>query len=92
MQPHPSTDIWIAVLLSKALPTRARLSFSHCQALLQEAYTSLLASSIGEQTEEARRSTVPQRLEQKPNHRKLIWMKKQKAISQMKGQGKIQEK
>ena len=26
-QPHPSADNWIKVLLSKALPTRARLSF-----------------------------------------------------------------
>ena len=41
----------------------------------QEAYTSLLASSIRGQTEEAR-STVPQWLKQKPHYRKLISMKK----------------
>jgi len=33
VQPHPSVDNWIKVLLSKALPTRARPSFSHCQSL-----------------------------------------------------------
>ena len=32
-QPHPSVDNWIEVLLSTALPTRARLSFSHHQSL-----------------------------------------------------------
>ena len=42
----------------------------------QETYTSLLASSTRRQTEEARRTTIPQWLEQKPRHRKLIRMKK----------------
>ena len=32
-QPYPSADNWIKVLLSKALPTRARPSFSHHQSL-----------------------------------------------------------
>ena len=57
----------------------------------QEAYTSLLASPIWGQTE-ARRSTVPQLLEQKPYYRKLITMKKKKVMSQMKGQDKNQVK
>jgi len=33
MQPHPSADKWIKALLSKALLTRARPSFSHHQSL-----------------------------------------------------------
>ena len=33
MQPHPSAENWIKALLSKALPTRARPSFSHHQSL-----------------------------------------------------------
>ena len=33
VQSHPSADNWIKALLSKALPTRARPSFSHCQSL-----------------------------------------------------------
>jgi len=33
MQPHSSADNWIKALLSKALPTRARPSFSHHQSL-----------------------------------------------------------
>ena len=58
----------------------------------QEAYTSLLASSIRGQTKEVRRSTVSQRLKQKPHYRMLIIRKKQKVMSQMKGQDKIPEK
>ena len=53
----------------------------------QEAYTSLLASSIRGQTEEAR-TTVPQQIKQKPRYRKL---KKQKVMPQMKGQDKTPE-
>ena len=53
---------------------------------------SLLASSIRVQTEEARRITVPQQLRQKPYYIILITMKKQKAMSQIKGQDKTPEK
>ena len=53
VQTHTSADNWIKALLSKALPTRARPSFSHASPSHQEAYTSLLASSIRGQTEEA---------------------------------------
>ena len=31
MQPHPSADNWIKALLFKALPSRARPNFIHCQ-------------------------------------------------------------
>ena len=41
-----------------------------------EAYRSLLVSSIRGQTDEARKNTIPQWLEQKPHYRKLIRMKK----------------
>ena len=34
MQPHPSAENWIIALMSKALPTRARPSFSYHQSLL----------------------------------------------------------
>ena len=91
VQPHPLADNWIKVLLSKALPTWARLSFSTSSPSHQETY-SLLASSIRGQTEEARRTTVPQWLKQKSYYRKLIRMKKQKVMSQKKGQDKTPEK
>ena len=61
--------------------------------IFQQAYTSLLlASVIRGQAEEARSRTVSQQLKQKPNYRKLITMKKQEVMSQMKGQEKTQEK
>ena len=41
MQLYPSADNWIKALLSKALPTRARSSFSHAPPSHQDAYTSL---------------------------------------------------
>ena len=44
------------------------------------------------QTEAARSSTVSQWLKQKTYYRKLITMKKQKVMSQMKGQDKTPEK
>ena len=55
----------------------------------QENYTSLLVSSIRGQTEEAQ---VSQQLKQKPNHTKLIMVKKQKVRSQVRGQDKTPEK
>ena len=91
MKPHSSADNWIKALLSKALLTRARPSFSTTNPSPEEAYTSLLASSIRSQIE-ARRTTVPQRLKQKPHYRNLTTMKKQKVMSQMKGQDKTLEK
>ena len=58
----------------------------------QEAYTSLLASSIRGQTEETRRTTVPQQLKLKAYYSNLISIKKQKVMSQMKGQDQTPEK
>ena len=85
MQPHPSVDNWIKVLLSKTWPTRARPSFSHCQSLPSRSFHKPL--SLTHQSAD-RGSTVAQ----KPYYRKLITMKKQKVMSQMKGQDKIPEK
>ena len=44
------------------------------------------------QTEDAKRTKVPQQLKQKLHYRKFIKMKKQKVMSQMKGQDKTLEK
>ena len=93
MQPQPSADNWIKALLCKALPIKTSLLvFPTTGSSHQEAYTRLLASAITGQTEEARRTTVPQWLKQKPHYRKLITMKKRKVTSQMKGQDKTPEK
>ena len=89
-QPHPSVDNWVKSLLSKVLPPRARSSFSHCQSLPSGGSHKPLALSIRRQRE-ARRTTILQ-LKQKPHYRKLMRMKKQKVISQMKGQDKTPEK
>ena len=45
-----------------------------------------------EHPEEARRTTIPQWLEQKPHYRKFIRMNTEKVMSQMKGQDKTPEK
>jgi len=60
-QSHPSAENWIKYLLSMALPTRATPSFTYSQSLpshgveeldrTEEAFTSLLSSSIRGQTE-----------------------------------------
>ena len=91
MPPHASADNWIKALPSKDLPTRAKPRFPTASPSNPEAHTSLLASFFRGQREEARRTTVSQ-LEQKPHYRKLIGMKKQKVMTQMKGQGKTSEK
>ena len=54
--------------------------------------TQASASSIRGKTEKPRSSTVLQQLKQKLYYRKLIIMKKQKVMSQMKGQDKTPEK
>ena len=88
VKPHASADKWIKDLLGPPDqdPVFPITSPSH-----QKAYTSLLASSIREQTK-ARRITFSQQLKQKPRYRKFIRMKNQKAMSQMKEQVKTPEK
>ena len=76
-----------------AQPTRAKPSFSRHQCLPSGSlFASLLASSTRGQTEAARRTTISQRLEPKPHHRKLTRMKKQRILPQMKRQDKNPEK
>ena len=87
-QSHPSADNWIKAVLSKALPTRARPVFPTTSPSHQEAYTRL---SISGQTEEARRTTIPLWLKQKPHYRKLISMKKQEVVSRWRDKIKPQE-
>ena len=70
-QLHPLADNWIKVLLSTALPTRARPSFSHHQPLPSGSLHSLLASSTRGQTEEARTTIVLQPPEQKSQSQKV---------------------
>ena len=89
-QPNPSADNWSEVLLSKALPTRAKNSFSHRQSLPSTSLHKLL--SLIHQKADRRICTASQRLKQKPYYRKLIMMKKQKVMFQMKGQDKTPEK
>ena len=64
VQSHLSADNWIKALLSKTLPTRARSSFPITSPSHQEAYPSLLASAIRGQTEETRRSSASQQVNQ----------------------------
>ena len=71
------------------MPTRARPSFSHASPSHQEAYTRLPASSIRGQTEQEAQSHSPKT---KMYYRNLLMMRKQKVISQMKGQDKTPEK
>ena len=71
VQPHPLADNWIKVLLSTALPTRARPSFSHHQPLPSGSLHSLLASSTRGQTEGARTTIVLQPPEQKSQSQKV---------------------
>ena len=89
---NKSRDNWIKVLLSRAPPTRARPSFFHHKSLPSGSlHKPLSLLHQRGQTEEAERNTVPQQLKWKPQYRKLISMKKQKFMSQMKGQGKTPE-
>ena len=78
-QPNPSADNWSEVLLSKALPTRAKNSFSHRQSLPSTSLHKLLSPI--HQKADRRICTASQRLKQKPYYRKLIMMKKQKVMS-----------
>ena len=70
VQPYTSAENWIKDLLSLTLPTRADPVFPTASPSHQEAYTSLLSSSIIGQTEETR--TKSHSLQNKnQNYRKL---------------------
>ena len=68
-QPHPAEN-WIEDLLSMTLPTRARRVFPTASPSHQEACTSLLSSSIREQTGKARMQSHGLQNENN-SHRKL---------------------
>ena len=83
VQTHPSADNWIKALVSKALPTRTRTSFSHHQSLLPGRLSkphSLLHERAGRGCKKNNNPTVTKT---KPHCIKLISMKKQKVTSQM---------
>ena len=90
VQPHPSADNWIKVLLSKALPTRARPSSSQNQSF-PSGNLHRPVSLLHQRADRSMKNCSPTELKQKPRYRKLIRMKKQKVISQRKGQDKPSE-
>ena len=85
-QPHPSADNWIKVLLSKALPTRARLSFPHHQSLPPGSLhkpPSLLIQMAD------RRTTIPQWLKQKLHFGKTMGKTQKMFTKELKEQTKM---
>ena len=84
--PYHQQRIGLKLYWARSCPPEQEPVFPTASPSHQEAC--LLASFIREQTEEARRPTVPQQLKQKPHYRKLIRMKVQKVMSQMKVQDK----
>jgi len=86
-----SADNWIKALLSKVLCTRAKLSFSQCQSLPPGSLHKLLSLSH-QRADRRSKKHSPTAAKTKSYYRKLIMMKKQKVMSQMKGQDKTPEK
>ena len=91
-QPHPSVDNWIEVLLSTALPTRARLSFSHHQSFPSGSLHKPLSFLHQRADRRSKKNHNPTASKTKPCYRKLISLIKQKVMSQMKEQDKTSEK
>ena len=85
-QPHPSADNWIKVLLSKALPTRARLSFSHHQSLPSGSLHK--PPSLFHQMAD-RRTTIPQWLKQKLHFGKTMGKMQEMFTKELKDQTKM---
>ena len=92
VQPYPSADNWLKALLSKALPTRARPSFSHCQSLPSSSLHQPLCLLHQTADRRSKKNHNPTAARTKPHYRKPIRMKKQRVMSQMKGQDKTHEK
>ena len=91
-QPYPSVDNWIKGLLSKALPTRARLSFSHHQSVPSGSLHKPLSLLHQRADRGSKKNSSPTETKTKPYYGKLISMQKQKVTSQMKGKDKTPEK
>ena len=87
VKPHHCQIIGLKLYWARSCQTEQDPVFPALFPPIREAYTSLLASTIKEHTVEARRTKILQ-LEQKSQYRNLISMKKQKVMSQMKGQDK----
>ena len=79
VQPHPSAANCIKALLSKALPIRARPSFSHCQSLPSRSLHKSLRL-IHQRADRSKKKHCLTAAKQKPYYRKLIMMKKQKLM------------
>ena len=69
-QPHPSADKQIKVLLSSAHQSNTQLYPTPVPPIRKLAQASYTASSTRGQTEEARRTTILQPVEQKPHSQK----------------------
>ena len=81
----------VKVLLSKALPSRARPTFSHHQSLPSGSFQKPV-SFLHQREDRRSKNHSPTVTKTKPHYRKLISMKNQKVMSQMKGKNKIPEK
>ena len=79
----------VKALLGKALPSRARPSFSEYQSLPSGSFQKPLSCLHQRVDRRSKKNHSPTVTKTKPHHRKLIGMKKQKVMSQMKGQDKI---
>ena len=91
-QLHLSADNCIQVLLSTAPSTRARPNFPHYQSLPSGSLYKPLSLIHQRIDRRSKKNHNPSQLEPKPYHKKLTRMKKQRALSQMKGQDIISEK
>ena len=76
-QPYPSADNWIKALLSKALATRARPSFSHHQFLPSGSLHKPLSSLCQRAERRSKKTHSPTVTRTKPHYKKLISRKKQ---------------
>ena len=84
--------IGFKALLSRALSIRARPNFSHCQSLSSRGLHKPLNLIHQRADKRSKKNNNPTAARTKTHYRKLITMKKQKVVSQMKGQDKTPEK
>jgi len=90
--PHTSANNWVKALLSKVLPTRTRPSFSHHLFLPRGSLHKTLNLLHQRADRRSKKNHNPTTTNTKTTLKKLISMKKQKVMSQMKGQHKTPEK
>ena len=93
IQPHPSANQWIKVLLSTTLTTRGRTSSTHGQALpLRSLHKPVRQTHPPEGRQQKQELYSCCLQNENHTHRKLIEMKMQRIMSQMKEQDKTPEK